>query len=116
MAQTFTRGDSDAKAFLTHCGRAFLLNVTLQVIENHNLRCQSYMTNPNATLFAKPSGKQPPAASLGEYLNKAGRVEVIWFPSYSFFGASPPSYPWLKVWTVTAEKPDASTMVTAPYN
>jgi hypothetical protein len=115
-AQTFTRGDADAKAFLTHCGRAFLLNVTLQVTDNYNLRCQSFMNIPSTKLFAKPSGNQPPAGSVGAYLNQAGRVEVIWFPSFPFFGVYPTSYPWLKVWTVTPEKPAASTPVTEPYN
>ena len=115
-AQTFTRGDADAKAFLTHCGRAFLLDVTLQVTDNYNLRCQSFMSIPSTKLFAKPSGSQPPKGSLGEYLNQSGRVEVIWFPSYPFFGIFPTSYPWLKVWTVAANKPAASTAVTQPYN
>ena len=115
-AHTFTRGDADAKAFLAHCGRALLLNVTLQVTENYNLRCQSFMNIPSTTLFAKPSGNTPPVGSLGDHLNQTGRVEVIWFPSYPFLGFFPTSYPWLKVWTVTAEKPDTSTSVTQPYN
>ncbi|HVZ20905.1 MAG TPA: cholesterol oxidase substrate-binding domain-containing protein [Vicinamibacterales bacterium] len=116
-ARTFTRGDADARAFLTHCGRALLLNVTLQVTDNYNLRCQSFMDIPSTTLFAQPSGSTPPAGSVGAYLNQSGRVEVIWFPSFPVFGFPPPtSYPWLKVWTVAKDKPAASTAVTAPYN
>jgi Cholesterol oxidase, substrate-binding len=88
---TFSRGDADAKAFLTHCGRAFLLSVTLQIIENYSLRCQSFMTIPNTTLFAQPTGNAPPPGSVGEYLNQSGRIEVIWFPSYPFLGVTPES-------------------------
>jgi Cholesterol oxidase, substrate-binding/FAD binding domain len=115
-AQTFTRGQGDDKAFLTHCGRAFLLDVTLQVTENYNLRCQSYMNIPSTTLFAQPTGGTPPSGSVGDYLNQFGRVEVIWFPSLSILGITPTSYPWLKVWSVAAEKPASSTQVNAPYN
>lgn len=116
VARTFQRGDADAKAFLTHCGRAFLLNVTLQATANYNLRCQSFMNIPSTTLFAQPTGTTPPANSVGAYLAQSGRVEVIWFPSFPVFGFPVPSYPWLKVWTVAPEQPAGSTAVTAPYN
>lgn len=117
-AQTFTRGQGDDQAFLTHCGRAFLLNVTLQVTDNYNLRCQSFMNIPSTTLFAQPSGSTPPTGSVGDYLNQTGRVEVIWFPVFPVLNIFPPptSYPWLKVWTVAKDKPAASTAVTQPYN
>ena len=114
VAQTFTRGQGDDKAFLTHCGRALLLNVTLQITENYNLRCQSFMNIASTTLFAQPTGSTPPPNSVGEYLNEAGRVEVIWFPVFP--GILPPSYPWLKVWTVAPDKPAASRLVAEPYN
>ena len=39
--RTFKRGESDAKVFLTHLGRALVVEATLQVIDNYNLRCQS---------------------------------------------------------------------------
>ena len=106
-AHTFTRGDTDAKAFLTHCGRALLLNVTLEVVKNYNLRCQSSFP-PTATLFAAPTGNTPPPGSVGACLNASGRVEVIWFP----FSDNP----WLKVWTVAPTKPAGSAQVFAPYN
>ena len=115
-AQTFTRGQGDDKAFLAHCGRALLLNVTLQVTANYSLRCQSFMNIPSTTLFAQPTGDNLPSGSVGDYLNQSGRVEVIWFPSFPVFGITLTSYPWLKVWTVAAEKPASSTEVTAPYN
>lgn len=117
-AQKFTRGQGDAKAFLTHCGRALLLNVTLQITDNYNLRCQSFMNITSDTLFAPPTGSTPPPGSVGDYLNQSGRVEVIWFPVFPVFDIFPPptSYPWLKVWTVAPQKPAASTLVTQPYN
>jgi hypothetical protein len=113
VARRFTRDDTDAKAFLTHCGRAVLLDVTLQLVANYNLRCQSVFDVPSSTLFAAPSGVTPPASSVGDYLNRSGRIEVIWFPS---FPGSPPTYPWLKVWTVNPQKPAASVQVYTPYN
>jgi Cholesterol oxidase, substrate-binding/FAD binding domain len=113
VAHTFTREDTDAKAFLTHCGRAILLDVTLQVVANYNLRCQSRFDVPSSTLFARPRGNTPPPGSVGDYLDKSGRIEVIWFPS---FPDHPPTYPWLKVWTVSPRKPAASVQVYQPYN
>ncbi len=113
VAHQFSRDDADAKAFLTHCGRAFLIDVTLQVTDNYHLRCQSFMTIPDATLFAQPVGGKSPPRSVGDYLDQSGRIEVIWFPN---FDTSQPSFPWLKVWTVTPKKPQWSKLVTAPYN
>jgi hypothetical protein len=115
-AKTFRRGEGDDKAFLTHVGRAFLLNVTLQVTDNYNLRCQSFMNISNATLFAAPGGGDPPANSVGAFLNQSGRVEVIWFPSFPVLGFPQKSYPWLKVWTVEPQKPAPSRQVDSPYN
>jgi hypothetical protein len=115
-AKTFLRGEGDDKAFLAHVGRAFLLDVTLQVCDNYNLRCQSFMSIPNTTLFAAPGTGAPPANSVGDFLNQSGRVEVIWFPSFAILGIVPTSYPWLKVWTVAADKPATSRAVSSPYN
>jgi hypothetical protein len=115
VAHTSTRDDTDAKAFLTHCGRALLLDVTLQVVENDNMRCQSTFDVPSTTLFAAPTGDTPPPGSVGDYLNRSGRLEVIWFPSFPF-PESGPSYPWLKVWTVSPKKPATSVQVFGPYN
>ena len=107
VAHTFTRGDSDAKAFLTHCGRALLLDATLEIVENYNLRCQSSFASP-ARLFAAPTGNTPPPGSVGDYLNASGRIEVIWFP----FSDNP----WMKVWTVAPTKPAEAVEVWSPYN
>ena len=113
VAHTFTRDDTDAKAFLTHCGRAILLDVTLQLVPNYNLRCQSIFDVPSSTLFASPVGGITPPGSVGDYLNKSGRIEIIWFPSFPGYA---PTSPWLKVWTVSPQKPASSVQVHAPYN
>lgn len=106
--RTFQRGDADAAALLTHAGRAFLVSATLQLIDNYNLRCQSFMDIPATTLFAAPTGVTPPPQSLAAYLEASGRVEAIWYP---FTDA-----PWFKVWTVAPTQPAGSTLVNSPYN
>jgi hypothetical protein len=113
VAHSFTRDDTDAKAFLTHCGRAILLDVTLQVVGNYNLRCQSIFNVSSSTLFAAPHGDTPPPDSVGDYLKKSGRIEVIWFPSFPGYA---PTDPWLKVWTVSPQKPAGAAQVYTPYN
>jgi hypothetical protein len=107
--RTFTRGDADAAALLTHLGRAFIVDATLQVIDNYNLRCQSYIDIPSATLFAAPSAGSPaPPRSMIDFLNTSGRVEAIWYPFTDT--------PWLKVWTATPQQPSGSQLVSGPYN
>ena len=104
----FQRDDPDAAALLTHAGRAFLVSATLQLIDNYNLRCQSFMNIAADTLFAAPTGATPPPQSLAAYLEASGRVEAIWYPFTD--------EPWFKVWTVTPAKPAASSLVYNPYN
>jgi FAD/FMN-containing dehydrogenase len=107
--RTFKRSDADAKVFLAHLGRALLVDVTLQVIDNYNLRCQSLTNFSEDVLFAAPSTATPiPKDSFADYLERFGRVEVIWF--------RPGTNPWLHVWSVEANKPAASTAVHEPYN
>jgi hypothetical protein len=61
------------------------------------------------TVFAKPNSPgHTPKDSFGDYLNRCGRVEVIWFRT----GTNP----WLHVWSVEATKPAGSTQVNTPYN
>lgn len=109
VLRTFKRGESDAKAFLAHLGRALLIDATLQVIPNYNLRCQSFTNFSDSTVFAAPTLAAPiPKDSFGDYLNRCGRVEVIWFRT----GTNP----WLHVWSVAPNKPDNSREVDTPYN
>jgi FAD/FMN-containing dehydrogenase len=100
----FKRGQGDDKAFLVHVGRAFLLDATLQVIDNYNLRCQSSMSRSWQTLLQAPTAKTPiPPDSLAYFLEQSGRVEVIWFP----FSDNP----WFKVWTNTPRQPTGPSVV-----
>lgn len=109
--QTFTRGQAGGgdNAFLSHLGRGFLTDVTLEAVPNFNLRCESMMDISWQTLFAAPSQSQPaPPNSLVSFLNQSGRVEAIWYPFSD--------YPWLKVWTAASTQPSGSKVVNAPYN
>jgi len=103
--RTFDRSDPDAKAFLTHLGRAFLTEVTLRVAANAKLRCQSFVDIPGSELFATPGS---PGRSFDSFVESAGRVEAIWFPFTQ--------NPWLKVWSVAPTKPFTSRPVSSPYN
>src|SRR5215471_13006192 len=107
--RTFTRGEGDDAAFLTHLGKAFVVEATLQVIDNYNLRCQSFTSISHTTLFAAPTPSNPaPPNSMIDFLDKFGRAEAIWYP---FSDA-----PWLKVWSNEPAKPSSSRAVTGPYN
>ncbi len=104
--RTFQRDDPDIRAFLSHLGRAFVTQITLQVAASQNLRCQSWVDISAADLFAPPASAG--SHSLASYADGAGRVEAIWFP----FTATP----WLKVWSIAPTKPAFSIGVTSPYN
>lgn len=107
--KTFNRGDADAKAFLAHVGRAFIVEATLQVIENYYLRCISYTNLTSDVLFAAPTTEIPiPPQSMAEFLNQYGRVEAIWFPFTTL--------PWFKVWSACPTQPSTSRKVDKPYN
>jgi hypothetical protein len=116
IAKTFQRGDADAKALLTHLGRSMLTSVTMQVTPNYNLRCVSTMDIGASTLFAAPVNGAPPPNSVGDFLNQSGRIEIIWFTVFPVLGSVPESYPWLKVWSITPDKPAESREVSHPYN
>jgi FAD/FMN-containing dehydrogenase len=106
VLQTFQRDDPDIRAFLTHLGRAFITQVTLQVAASQNVQCQSWVDISAADLFAPPSTAG--SNSLASYANSAGRVEAIWFPFTST--------PWLKVWSIAPTQPLLSNAVSGPYN
>jgi hypothetical protein len=105
--RTFQRGEGDDKAFLVHLGRSFLVEVVLEVVDNYNLRCRSYTDLPASTVFAAANQGTPSPNSFGDYLNRCGRVEVIWFPFTE--------NPWLHVWEVAPQKPAESREVSSPY-
>ncbi len=103
--KTFLRNDPDIGAFLTHTGRAFIVEVTLQVSKNQRLQCLSRTDISASELFA-PSGSS--GNTIASFLDSAGRVEAIWYPFTQF--------PWLKVWSVQPKQPAWSRAVTGPYN
>ncbi len=106
--KTFKRGDKEMNALMTQLGRSLITEVTFQVIENYNLRCLSITDIDAKTLFTPYTGTTPPPNSCGDFLNKSGRIEIIWFPFTD--------YPWLKVWTVEKTKPSTSRKVDQPNN
>jgi FAD/FMN-containing dehydrogenase len=105
VLETFPRTDPRCRALMVHLGRAFVTEVRLRAIPDQRLRCESLTDVPGAELFAAPGST---GRTFMSYLDAAGRVEAIWFP---FTEA-----PWLKVWSVTPQKPASSREVSAPYN
>jgi hypothetical protein len=103
--RTFRRDDPGIQPLLTHAGRAFITEVTLQVGPDVDLRCRSYFDITAGDLFAPPAQAGP--NSFQAWVAASGRVEAIWFPFTLV--------PWLKVWTPTPGKPWLCRTVTAPY-
>ena len=105
VLQTFERSDPGIQPLLTHLGRTFVTEVTLQVGANTRLQCQSFVNVPASALFGAPGSS---SQTFDAYVEQSGRVETIWFP----FTAEP----WLKVWTIAPKQPLLSREVVAPYN
>jgi FAD/FMN-containing dehydrogenase len=105
VLKTFQRTDPQCRALLAHLGRAFIVEATLQVGPNQRLRCRSWFDVPATELFG-PAGSA--GRTFASYLDSAGRIEAIWFP----FTANP----WIKVWSVSPNKPLFARAVTTPYN
>ncbi len=104
VPRTFHRTDPDIGALLVHLGRAFITEVTLQVIPNQRLRCQNLIDIPAADLFGAPGSNQN---TVADFLDRAGRIEAIWFPFTDC--------PWLKVWSVSPTRPWQSRHIARPY-
>jgi Cholesterol oxidase, substrate-binding/FAD binding domain len=104
--RTLKRTDPAIAPFLTHLGRAFVTEVTLEVGANQNLQCQSFTNISASTLFASPGSAG--SNSFASLINGAGRVESIWFPFTT--------YPWVKVWSRQPGQPAGSKAVSAPYS
>ena len=105
VLRTFERDDPACASLLTHLGRALVTRVTLRAGPLRRLRCVSLTDVPAAELFAPPGSS---GRTFASFLEQSGRVEAILYP---FTDA-----PWLKVWTVSAERPAGSREVTKPYN
>ncbi|MGW6909404.1 cholesterol oxidase substrate-binding domain-containing protein [Streptomyces sp. NPDC054940] len=105
VLRTYDRAEADCAALLTHLGRSLVTEVVLRVGANTNLRCVSRTDIPAGELFAAPGTQGRTFESL---LDRAGRVEVIWFAFTEL--------PWLKVWSVSPDRPLTSRQVRKPYN
>ncbi|CAG7821553.1 unnamed protein product [Allacma fusca] len=108
VLKTFQRSDPEAKAFLTSMGRVFILDMTLRVMSNYNLRCESRIDIPATELFADPKTVKPETRTISKIIDSSGRMETILFP----FTARP----WLKIWTVSPIRPFFSRATRQPYN
>jgi FAD/FMN-containing dehydrogenase len=104
--RTYERADPACAAFLTHVGRALITEVTLRVGANGNLRCVSRVDIPASELFAAPGSGA--GRTFASFMEATGRVEAIWFAFTD--------RPWLKVWSVSPQRPLRSRPVTGPYN
>ncbi|WP_217209743.1 cholesterol oxidase substrate-binding domain-containing protein [Streptomyces sp. AC550_RSS872] len=105
VLRSFDRAEADCAALLTHLGRALVTEVVLRVGANNNLRCVSRTDIPAGELFAAPGAE---GRTLASFLDRAGRVEAIWFAFTE--------HPWLKVWSVSPTRPLTSRHVRTPYN
>ncbi|WP_224971783.1 cholesterol oxidase substrate-binding domain-containing protein [Acinetobacter oleivorans] len=105
VPKLFTRDEQDIGALLVHLGRAFILSVQLQSSVNQYLRCESFTHIHINELFAADSKS---GRTFSHYLDKSGRVEAIWFPFTE--------YPWLKIWSISPQKPTTSRLVNQPFN
>jgi hypothetical protein len=103
--QTLQRTEAAIAPFLTHLGRTFVTEVTLEAGANQMLQCQSLIDINVSDLFAAPASAG--SNSFASLVNDAGRVESIWFPFTS--------YPWIKVWSRQPTQPAGTTAVSSPY-
>lgn len=105
VLRTYDRDEADGAALLTHLGRSLVTEVVLRVGSNTNLRCVSRTDIPAGELFAAPGTA---GRTFESFLDSAGRVEAIWFAFTEL--------PWLKVWSVSPDRPLTSRQVRRPYN
>lgn len=106
VAETFQRSDPRIQALLVHLGRTLVVEATLRVGPVERLRCVSRTDISADTLFAPPA--EAGGESFAAFIEQSGRVESIWFP-YT-------PAPWLKVWSVSPQRPATSRETTTPYN
>jgi FAD/FMN-containing dehydrogenase len=110
VVKTFHRGtDEECEALATHLGRGLVAEVVLQAGEEVPLRCQSRVDLSADELFAAPgSALAARGNTFADFMAGSGRVETIWFAFTD--------KPWLKVWSLSPQRPLTSRRVYAPYN
>jgi hypothetical protein len=104
--RTFERSDPAIAALLTHLGRSFITQVTLEAGTNQRMQCQSVTSISVSDLFAAPASAG--SSSFASLVNANGGVEAIWFPFTST--------PWIKLWNRSPHQPLLARAVSAPYN
>lgn len=105
VLREFDRTDPAIDALLVNLGRTFVVDVTLALEADRNLRCESHTGISADELFASPGSG---GRDIASFLDRHGRIEAIWYP-YT-------DYPWLKVWSISEKKPALARRVTGPYN
>jgi hypothetical protein len=105
VLKTFARDDRVCGSLLTHLGRALVTEVTLRAGPLRYLRCVSRVDIPSSELLAAP---RPGRRTFASFVEQSGRAEVIWYPFTE--------RPWLKVWSVSAQRPQSARAVRSPYN
>ncbi|PUB24521.1 FAD binding domain-containing protein [Promicromonospora sp. AC04] len=110
VVRTFRRGtDEECEALAAHLGRGLVVEAEIQVGEEIPLRCQSRVDLTADELFAAPgSALAARGNTFADFMAESGRVETIWFAFTD--------RPWLKVWSLSPERPLTSRQVYAPYN
>ncbi|MDT0444770.1 cholesterol oxidase substrate-binding domain-containing protein [Streptomyces johnsoniae] len=110
VLRTFTRGaDAACDVLAAHLGRGFVVEAVLQAGEESAMRCVSRVDVPADELFAAPGSEAAAGGcTFADFLATAGRVETIWFAFTD--------RPWLKVWSLSPQRPATSRPVTGPYN
>ncbi|EME23964.1 cholesterol oxidase substrate-binding domain-containing protein [Rhodococcus triatomae] len=103
--RSFSRNDPQIRPLLTALGRTFITSVTMQAGPNFRMRCQSITDIKWQELFG---AKGASGRTFQSYVESNGGVEAIWYPFTE--------KPWLKVWSVSPNKPSGSKEVNKPYN
>ncbi|PHM36922.1 FAD-linked oxidase [Xenorhabdus mauleonii] len=108
ILKEFQRTDPDCAPLLTSLGSVLILEAQLQAGKNQRLRCESFTDIPATELFLSPQNTDADKQTISHFLDKSGRIEVILFPFTE--------KPWLKIWSLSPEKPNSSVEVSTPYN
>lgn len=110
VVRTFHRGrDEECEALATHLGRGLIVEAVLQAGEDVPLRCRSRVDLTADELLAAPgSALAARGNTFADFMAESGRVETIWFAFTD--------RPWLKVWSLSPERPPTARAVHTPYN
>ena len=108
VLKTYQRDDPAIGPLLTCLGRIFITRVKLQAGPNLKIRCTSRADMNINELLALPENQTE--NSFASLSDRFGTVDVIYYPF------NPAETAWVKMWTVTPEKPASAREVTDPYN